>query len=180
VQSSNADYRFCSNGVIPICTGNFWEYRENPQNPPTIRRVIAQVLFLGNTDYYTMIQAPLPSGNPDTLYYWRNFANEGCKQIDWPMPITPIPQTVFQYPAEALNFYHFEGDCVEVLATNTIAQTRDSVYHNVYAYERFSVDHYYKYFVVPEQIGLVVEEMYNVGGSTLQRRYELSGYEVNN
>ena len=96
------------------------------------------------------------------------------------MPGTPVPQTLFQYPTTALNYYHFEGDCVLVLATNTIAQTHDSVYTGAYAYERFSHDHYYKWFVVPERIGVVVEETYNAGGSQLQRRYELSGYEVNN
>ncbi|MDD5089126.1 MAG: fibronectin type III domain-containing protein, partial [bacterium] len=55
-----ASYRFCSDGVVPICLDNFWEYDvDSASTPSSLRRYIADFEFIGGEDYYLIAQSPL-------------------------------------------------------------------------------------------------------------------------
>ena len=159
--SPAVDYRFCSNGVIPICIGNYWHYAVDSASGTDIslRRTVIGVAYQGGDDYYLIGEqsAGLPM---DTLYYLRNASGEGCKILPYPMN-GEFPELLFRYPPlPSGSFYYCQGDCVLSLGTGSM-EVNGTVYEGVVSYQRFFHPTYsVKYSIKPNIIGIIREIEY--------------------
>ncbi|MBU1985459.1 hypothetical protein KJ815_13760, partial [bacterium] len=164
-----AEYRFCSDGLIPVCVGNYWEYDvDSADVHSSIRRRVAEdVTFLSGDDYYRIIQSPLFGGQPDSLYYLRNSIGQGTLMEKHPLPATPAPEIMFRYPTGVSGSYYYAlGDCVVVLNAypGISIPIRDTTYTGVVSYQRFFRNgRSIQYWIRPNDVG-IVREVENRGG----------------
>lgn len=163
--SNEIEYRFCSNGIIPICLGNYWLYRVDSTGGADYnsRHGIDFVAFPDGLDYYLMTVSG-PVGTPDdSLFYLRNVPQAGCKILPHPLPATPDPQLLFCYPVTpAGTFYRCEGDCVLVVSTSMTRRVNDVDYTGVVAIERFfDPQKRVIYYIKPGTIGIIQEVEYH-------------------
>jgi hypothetical protein len=161
---TSVDYRYCVNGVIPLCLGNLWEYHVDTigtADDRDIRRMVDSVAFFNGVDYYLVRGSKVPVGNVQTLYFMRNLSGFGCAVLPYPPGSSPNPEILFRYPGNLGDFYFFQGDCVLVAENHTTLQIGSTLYHDVYIYERFvTSQHTIQYFVKPESIGILREIEY--------------------
>jgi hypothetical protein len=183
-----ADYRFCSDGVIPICIGNYWEYHVDSTSGTDLdlQRTVIGIAYPGGTDFY-LIGEGAPAGAPtDSLYYLRNFASDGCYLIDYPLGAAPQPELLFRYPPlPAGSYYRCDRDCVLVLVSSPGQSLTVSgvTYTGVIAYQRFfSPTHSVQYFIKPQTVGIIQEREYRGSPSdpTLACLREITDYHVQN
>lgn len=159
-----ADYRYCSAGVVPICIGNYWEYEVDTVGTDYVmRRQIVTVAYPLGIDFYLMQQARAAGGTPDSLYFLRNFNNQGCMVINHPLPSSPSPELWFRYPpGSTQDFYYVQGDCMKVVNSSpSTVIVGDTIFTGVISYQRFfTAQHSIQYFVRPNDVGIVQELEY--------------------
>ncbi|RPH95167.1 fibronectin type III domain-containing protein, partial [candidate division KSB1 bacterium] len=180
-----ADYRFCSSGLIPICVGNVWEYRvDTTGGAYWMRRRVLSVDYPNGLDFYLWGQAPVTGGRTDTLYYLRNFTDVGCHIINYPLSENPLSQVLFRYPVAAAGvFYWVDGDCVLVLSTGMSLTVQGEVYSGVYVYQRFFDPlHTIQYYIKPNTVGIIQEDEWTgpVNNPVLAARRQLTYREIYN
>jgi hypothetical protein len=181
-----ADYHYCSDGIIPICLGNYWDYRDSSQTVVTMRRHLLEVAYPLGIDFYLFGETPVAGGPTDTLYYMRNFADQGAFIIGYPLFPNAQPQMLFRYPMASVgDYYYAGGDCVLVLRGRPGMSLRvgDVVYTGVLAYERFfDPGHRTIYWVRPETVGIVREDDYegSISDPRLVHRHDLMDYYIQN
>lgn len=172
---ASANYKYCSEGAVPICLGNFWEYEVDPANGPTynMRRQIREVAYPNDVDYYLMVE--FNGDETDSLFYWRNFDN-GLYQDNYPIDASPA-ELLLRTPPSA-GFWNFRGDSVIVTSASVTITVQGTTYSGVTIYQRFSrtSNASIKYYLKPVTVGIIMEEEYL--GSTLQVRRELTGLEL--
>jgi hypothetical protein len=184
--SGAADYRYCSDGVIPLCLGNYWQYRVDSVGGTDfdLRRSVISVDFLTGADFYLVGEGPPAGPVTDTLEYLHNFTGEGCKVIGYPLPDPVVPELLYRYPPlPAGSHYVCQGDCVEVLTTSTTKIVNGETYENCVGYERyFSPTHRVQYFIKPHTIGIVLELDFRgtIGAPVLQCERGITSYYVQN
>jgi hypothetical protein len=153
-------YRLCSSGVIPLCLANYWVYAVDTVDgsPYQETRRVASALFHDTQDYYLLIRNRV--GTTDSLYYLHNDSTApGCLTLHWPHSQTEQPQLMFKYPVNLLNYYYIDGDSVVITQAGGSKQVGDTVYTNVFIYERyFNLSHWIKYYVRPNDVGVIMEE----------------------
>ena len=156
---TSVDYRFCVNGVIPLCLGNFWDYHvDTIGNIYDTRRKVDSVAFINHEDFYLLRGSNVPIGNARPLYFLRNLDGFGCAVLPYPPGPDPNPEILFHYPGYPGDYYFVQGDCVLVTENGVTFQFGDSLYHDVYIYERFfTSQHTIQYFVKPVTIGILRE-----------------------
>lgn len=159
--STHVDYRFCSHGVLPICIGNYWEFDVDTLGEDYImqRRIVA-VEYPSEIDFYLLKQVRITGGAHDSLYFLRNFSDQGCMMIDYPLPSSPSPELWFRYPPGSTQDYYFvQGDCMKVVnAGPSTIIVGDTVFTGVISYQRFfTAQHSIQYFVRPFDVGIVQE-----------------------
>jgi len=161
-----ADYRFCSDGVIPICIGNYWQYRVDSSGGTDFdtRRSVMSVDFTTGSAFYLIGEGPPAGTATDTLHYLRNFGGEGCKIIAYPLGDDPLPELLFRYPPlPAGSHYTCQGDCVLVLVSNPGQSmvVSGETFDGVIAFQRFfSPTHSVQYFIKPQTVGIIQEREY--------------------
>ena len=164
--SAAADYRFCSDGVIPICIGNYWQYEvdSTPGNDYHLRRSVMSVDFSTGSDYYLVGEGPPAGSVTDTLHYLRNVGGDGCYIINYPLPDPPDPELLFRYPPlPAGSHYDCQRDCVLMLVGNPgMSMIVSGVpYDGVIAFQRFfTPTHSVQYFIKPQTVGIIQEREY--------------------
>jgi hypothetical protein len=174
------DYRFRSDGIIPLVQGNYWRYNvEDLENSEDyqIQRSVQEVGYVNGIDHYMIIQHPYPSPGSeiDTMFYLRNFAGTGCRGALYPLNEQSTSELLFQNPAQQPGTpgsrYHFHGDSVVVLLSGTQISIEDTTYTSVNVYQRFrqDSDRTIKYYVVPNTVGIIKEEEFQSSTSTLVR-----------
>ncbi|MFZ5434112.1 MAG: fibronectin type III domain-containing protein [Calditrichota bacterium] len=179
-----ASYRFCSDGVVPICLGNYWDYNvDSAGTDYSIRRHVASVQYPTGTDFYLITEHNNSTGITDSLYFLRN-RDDGCFLIPHPLSQTPTDDLLFRYPTgPSGSHYICHSDCVVVLnATPGISLLVSNVtYHNVISFQRF-MDNGRKiqYFICPDSVGIIreVEPISSTPPVSLQR--DLTQYYVQN
>lgn len=164
-------YDLCSDGVIPLCVGNWWQYHVTDSAGPDydMHRNIRSIAYPGGLDYYlTTTQLEPPVSPEDTLYYLRNFS-DGCWKLDFPLNAQPRDQ-LFKYPATVGQFYFADGDCVLVAGTGINIDVNGTLYTNVSIYQRFySPTHSVQIYVEPVTVGIIREqEFINDSPTTLR------------
>lgn len=183
--AAEAVYRFCSDGVVPICLDNFWEYSvDSSGGQSSMRRYIADFEFIGGDDYYLIAQSPLFGGQPDSLYYVRNYAGSGCFMVDHPLPATPLPDLMFRYPTgPSGDYYRALGDCVVVLnaSPGISIPIGDTTFTGVISYQRFrGGGRSTQYWIRPSDVGVVRETDYYPGAPPVTVTRDLTRYHVTN
>jgi hypothetical protein len=164
--SEEADYRFCSDGVIPICIGNYWQYRVDSVGGTDydMRRSVMSVDFSTGSDYYLVGEGPPAGTATDTLHYLRNFGGEGCYIINYPLGEDPLPELLFRYPPlPAGSHYTCQHDCVLVLVSSPGQSmvVSGETFDGVIAFQRFfSPTHSVQYFIKPQTVGIIQEREY--------------------
>jgi hypothetical protein len=155
-------YEICSNGIIPLCEGSYWQYAVLDSAGPdyTIQREIVSLDYPTGLDYYLVAQWQVqPSPIADTLYYLRNFEGEGCELLHYPVIGSPTPQMLYKYPAAVLDYYFVDGDCVYVAGTGVDVTVNSIVYSNCYVFQRdFDSSHSIQIYIKPETVGIVREQ----------------------
>ncbi|MBK6911587.1 MAG: fibronectin type III domain-containing protein [bacterium] len=174
---AQADYRYCSDGAVPICLSNYWRYEVDPNDGPVYvaRREVREVAYPGGIDYYLVVE--FVDDTTDTLFYWRNFAN-GLFQDEFPLGGASGELLLRSPPGSG--FWNFEGDSVIVATSNVTVNVNGTTYTGVTIYQRFDRGSNYsiKYYLKPQTIGIIKEEEY-VGADLIVRR-ELMDYEIRN
>lgn len=178
--TSEADYRYCSDGAVPICLSNYWIYEVDPPSGPTyqVRRRIAQVEYPGGVDFYLVVQDSGASwGIQDTLYYWRNF-DAGLYQDEHPLDATPA-EALLRYPSST-GFWNYDGDSVIVTTSSIQVQIGDTTYTGVRVYQRFDRDsnRSMKYYLRPNDVGIIKEE--EIVNSSIQTTRTLIDRDIRN
>lgn len=177
---AEADYRYCSNGAVPICLSNYWIYEVDPASGPiyNVRRRIAQVEYPGGIDYYMVVQ---DSGagwdSQDTLYYWRNL-EASLYQDEFPLGGNPA-EVLLRYPSSS-GFWNYDGDSIIVTTSSIQVQIGDTTYTGVRVYQRFDRDsnHSIKYYLRPNDVGIIKEE--EIVGSAIQTSRILIDRDIRN
>jgi hypothetical protein len=187
--SAAANYRFCSDGVIPICIGNYWQYAVDSVSPGTdfdLRRTVMSVAYPEGSDY-DLIGAGPPAGSiTDTLYYLRNVSGEGCRVISYPLGESPVPELLYRYPTlPAGSHYICQRDCVLVLVSSPGQSMVVSgvTYTGVIAFQRFfSPTHSVQYYIKPQTLGIIQERDYRGSPTdpTEVCRRNITDYRVQN
>lgn len=184
-QSESVNYRYCSDGIIPICLGNEWRYNveEDGQDPFELRRDIAQVGYVQGYDHYLMIEYPFPIGSADidSTIYLRNFSGQGCKAAPFPLMVGQTSELLFQYPIGNLgSHYFYRGDSILVISTGTTKVVGSNTFNDVLGYQRFlqGQGRSIRYWVKPGDIGIVLEE--EVVSSHIVLKREIIGWVINN
>lgn len=177
---AEADYRYCSNGTVPICLSNYWTYEVDPASGPIyqVRRRIAQVEYPGGIDYYLVVQDSGAGWEfQDTLHYWRNF-NAGLYQDEFPLDETPA-EALLRYPSSA-GFWNYDGDSVIVTTSSIQVQIGDTTYTGVRVYQRFEreTNHSIKYYLRANDVGIIKEE--EIVGSSIQTTRTLIDRDIRN
>ncbi|MCX6601945.1 MAG: fibronectin type III domain-containing protein [bacterium] len=183
-----ADYRFCSDGVIPICIGNYWQYRVDSSGGTDfdLRRSVMSVDFSTGSDYYLVGEGPPAGSITDTLYYLRNFSGEGCYVISYPLGESPVPELLYRYPPlPAGSYYYCQRDCVLVLVSSPGQSMIVSgvTYTGVIAFQRFfSPTHSVQYYLKPQTVGIIQEREYRglPSDPTEACRRNITDYRVQN
>ena len=181
---ANADYRMCSSGVVPLCLTNSWDYAVDSAGYQfTVRRQVANITFVEGMDYYQIQEFELPSGMPRDLYYLRNQSGFGCYYQPAPIPVPPAANLMFRYPAYDGDYFFAEGDCV--LVTNGVPgialQVNGTTYTGVIGFQRFfSPQRTVKYWLKPNEIGILREDEYLSPPYRLEARRQLLRYRVLN
>jgi hypothetical protein len=174
---ASAAYKYCSDGAVPICLENFWEYEVSPSGAETyeVRRQIRRADNLGGVYYYLMVE--FRGDETDTLFYWRNFDN-GLYQEGYPANSTP--ELLLRIPPTTGIFWNFEGDSVIVTTPSVTVTVQGTTYTGVTIYQRFSrtSNASIKYYLKPETMGIIKEEEYL--NSSLQVTRELTGWLIRN
>jgi hypothetical protein len=186
-QTVSVNYQLCSNGVIPICVGNWWRYQVTDTTGPDFvtRRDVFHAAFFQNQDYYLF--GLTQNGSTDSLYYLRNDSNlGGCAILHFPHLPSDIPQLLFKYPATAVaDSYHVDGHLVEIItALPGIDKTVGSTtYHGVIIYQWYlDTNHWIQVYVKPLDVGIILEEEYT-GTATQPHKVatrSLINYHVSN
>lgn len=165
-------YDLCSDGVIPLCVGNWWEYLVTDSTGPdyAMRRYIRSIAYQGGLDYYlTTTQLEPPVSPEDTLYYLRNFS-DGCWKLDHPLGSDPDRDQLYKYPAAVGQFYFADGDCVLVAGTGINIDVNGTLYTNVSIYQRFySPTHSVQIYVEPVTVGIIREQEFVSDNPTTRR-----------
>ncbi|MBK6765107.1 MAG: hypothetical protein IPG71_02005 [bacterium] len=172
---AEADYRYCSNGAVPICLANLWIYEVDPPTGSNyeVRRRIATVEYPDGVDYYLVVQdSGAGWGFTDTLYYWRNFES-GLYQDDFPLDDSPA-EALLRYPSSP-SFWNFDGDSMLVTTSSITIDVGDTTYTNVRVYQRFDrgTNRSLKYYLRPNDVGIIMEEQI-IGGAVDTRRILVS------
>jgi hypothetical protein len=183
-----ADYRFCSDGVIPICIGNYWQYRVDSSGGTDydMRRTVMTVDFSTGSDYYLVGEGPPAGSITDTLYYLRNVSGEGCNVISYPLGESPLPELLYRYPTlPAGSRYVCQRDTVLVLVDSPGQSMTVSgvTYEGVIAFERFfTPTHRVQYFIKPQTVGIIQERDYrgSVTDPVLVCERNITDYRVQN
>ena len=182
--SSAVDYRFCSNGVIPVCLNNYWVYDVDSVSGIDflLQRTVFGVGYYSGLDYY-LIGEGSSSHITDTLEYLRNIGGEGCHTLPYPMG-SAAPELLFRYPPLPIgSHYYCQGDCVLSLGTLASLIVNGVTYTNVVGYQRFfDPNHRVIYYIKPNTIGIIQERDYRGPLSDPREACtrSLSGYSVQN
>jgi hypothetical protein len=175
---AEADYRYCSDGIVPICSGNYWIYSVSGDGSPyTRRRRISDVVYPGGVDYYTVVEDSLDGSLiVDTLCYWRNF-EDGLYRIEF--PLGGESERLLRYPP-ASGHWNFRGDSVIVTSMSTTVNVLGTTYTGVTIYQRFDREsnHSTKYFVKPLTVGIIREQ--EIVGSSVDIQRDLASYDIRN
>jgi hypothetical protein len=159
--AASADYRYCSNGVIPLCLGNYWDYHVDTTGTThdyDTRRKVDSVAFFYGEDFYLLRGSDVPLGSEQPLYFLHNLDGFGCAVFPYPAGPDPNPEILFHYPGQPGDFYFVQGDCVLVAENSATLQIGSTLYRDVYIYQRFfTSQHTIQYFVKPETIGILRE-----------------------
>lgn len=177
---AEADYRYCSDGAVPICLSNYWIYEVDPPTGSNyeVRRRIAALEYPGGLDYYLVVQdSGVGWGSTDTLYYWRNF-DTGLYQDAFPLDDSPA-EALLRYPSYP-GFWNFFGDSVIVTTSNITIDIGDTTYTNVRVYQRFDrgSNRSLKYYLRPTDVGIILEE--EIVGGAVDTRRTLVGRDIRN
>ncbi|RQV98764.1 fibronectin type III domain-containing protein [bacterium] len=184
-QSAPVNYKYCSDGIIPICLGNEWRYNveENGQDPFELRRDIVQVGYIQGYDHYLVIEYPFPIGDAviDSTIYLRNFEGEGCKAAPFPLSGSVTSQLLFRYPIGSLgSHYFYRGDSILVISTGTTKVVGDHTFDGVVGYQRFlhGQGRSIRYWLKPGDVGIILEE--EVVSSQIVLTREINDWIINN
>ena len=180
--SLDVNYLLQSDGWFPIRPGNWWEYRQTVGDSARFRRVVGPIDMIGGVDYYRMYDSSLANGALDSIVYARNCA-QGLQMLNTPLADPAVPDTLFRYPAPPV-FYYFRQDCV-ILGNSAMPhmQVGDTVYTNVYSYQRFinhDQHHSFRYYIVPEHVGLIREEELVGANYDMVMQHDIVRYHVGN
>ncbi len=154
-----ADYEYCSDGAVPICLENYWDYEVNPTSGPNynVRRQIREVAYPNGVDYYLMVE--FSGDSTDTLFYWRNF-EIGLYQDNYPLDASPA-ELLLRHPPSG-SFWNFQGDSVIITSSNVTLSVHGTQYTGVTIYQRFSrtSSKSVKYYLKPVTLGIIkIEEI---------------------
>ncbi len=158
-------YDYCSDGIIPLCQGNWWLYDVSDTVGPDffLHREILRLEYVNTLNFYLLGHWNPQELNPptDTLEYLRNYAgssNGGCYQLDYPLSGNPTPQQLFKYPATVGDEYSVNGTTMLVASTGTDLNINGHVYLNCYIYQwQLGGTHVMEIYVMPETVGIVRE-----------------------
>jgi hypothetical protein len=186
--SEAADYRFCSDGVIPICIGNYWQYAVDSSAGTDfdLRRTVMSVAYPEGSAFYLIGEGPPAGSITDTLYYLRNVSGEGCRIISYPLGENPVPELLYRYPTlPAGSHYTCQGDCVLVLVSSPGQSMVVSgvTYNGVIAFQRFfSPTYSVQYYIKPQTVGIIQEREYRGSPTdpTEVCRRNITDYRVQN
>jgi fibronectin type 3 domain-containing protein len=178
-QSNTVEFSFNSPGIIPLRPGNEWRYNviENGQEPFELRRVVAsQVGYVMNVDHYLIVEHPFPTGEAeiDSTIYLRNFEGVGCKGVPYPLTGNSVSELLFRYPTGNLgSHYFYRGDSISVISTGTTKTVNEVTYDGVVGYQRFlhGQSRSIRYWLKPEEIGIILEEEVVSSAIVLKREY---------
>jgi hypothetical protein len=165
--SAEADYRFCSDGIIPICLGNYWQYRVDSTvgTDYDMRRTVLTMTYVEGVPFYMIGEGPPAGTATDTLHYLRNFSGEGCYVVNYPLGDDPLPELLFRYPPlPAGSYYYCQRDCVQVVISSPgqSMNVNGVPYDGVIAFERyFTPTHRVVYYIKPQTIGIILERDYS-------------------
>jgi hypothetical protein len=180
-----ADYFYCSDGVLPLCRGNYWEYRVDSVGVPSVgryREVIDVAFPRPGLDFYLIGERSNLSNDHDSLYYVRNEA-VGTVMTPFPLDTFLTPDTLYRFhPGEPSVYYHVGADCVQVLGYNQTVQLTDStIYTGCVSYQRFfEPGHSVQIWIKPNTIGVVRELEYIGTTDHWKARRDLILYQVLN
>jgi hypothetical protein len=179
--SEDVDYRFCNDGIIPICIGNFWQYRAVAAHDTSVIRqdVVSSVVYLDTLDYYPFSET-VNGGQPDTVFYGRNIEGEGFTTVPYPLPGSPVGSTLYLYPAIVGERRIHGSDTVVVASTNGTQIVNGVTYTGLMGYNRLNGTNSYMIWIKPETVGIVRITKYNRGGTVLQSQQDLVLYSVAN
>jgi hypothetical protein len=185
--SDAANYDYRSEGVIPLCPGNWWRYaitrkvNDVEMHYDSVRGVL-DYGWLGENDYYGLGVRQLFEQENTRLNYQRNFEGLGCVVTPAPLDPQAIPSLLYKWPLPVVGAHWTveEGaaaDCVVVLQANGTVSVSGTTYHGVAVYERFRDRyHFTQIFIMPETVGIVREIDFSHADTVAVR--ELVGYDV--
>jgi len=172
------DYRYCSNGAVPICLSNYWRYEVDPDDGPMFiaRREVREVAYPDGVDYYLLVEF-VEDQDPESLWYWRNYV-AGLYQDPYPLG-GEAGQLLLRTPPSS-GFWNFEGDSVIVATSNVTVNVNGTNYSGVTIYQRFDrgSNRSIKYYLKPTTLGIIKEEEFE--GATRKVVRELLDYEIRN
>ena len=155
------EYDFCSDGAIPLCVNNWWQYTVTDSIGPdyTVQQQVLRIDYPTGQDHYLIGAFPTETpGNVDTLHYLRNF-NDGCRTLHYPSDGNV--QLLYKYPATVGQSYVIGQDTMLVASTGTDKLVNGVLYTNCYIYQREIPDefmHVLTIYVKPLTVGVVFEE----------------------
>jgi len=167
VQLTGINYNFCSDGIIPLCLSPsryYWRYMVHEEAPDTtyqIERLVGAVAYLADYDHYLIVEHPYGIDHFDSLMYLRNFTDEGCRAVAWPLNEYSSSELLFQYPVGNIgSSYTYHGDSVLVIQRGTTMTVEGVVYTGVIGYQRFirGTGRSIRYWVKPLAQGIIREE----------------------
>ncbi|MBI5058631.1 fibronectin type III domain-containing protein [candidate division KSB1 bacterium] len=163
------DYRYCSDGLIPLCEGNTWDYvvSDTVGEDYEIRVQSLRPEFIDDLDWYGIRSIRTGTPDVDTLYYWRNIDDTGTFQLDYPAPVPAAGNLLYRWPAALGSYTVINGDSVQLVSTGTTVLGRteageDTAFTNCLAYEHryHGSDRYDQVFIHPNDIGVVQLKQY--------------------